>query len=103
MTELIVVVSILALLAANAVSPIMNQISRATIATQNANLAVFESSARLIMAVNGFPSTNIQRSDVDGTNEAVYELDKYIAEWPSLLEGLTYNQGFFVEVLSTMR
>ncbi|NCC76357.1 MAG: prepilin-type N-terminal cleavage/methylation domain-containing protein [Clostridia bacterium] len=93
-TELTVVVSILALLVTIAVPILLNQISRAKIAAHNANISVLESSARLAIAVKGFPPTNIQWPDVDGTNEAGYELEKYIAEWPSLPEGLTYNQGF---------
>lgn len=94
LTELIVVISILALLASVAVPLFLNQIIQARIVTHNANIAVLESSARLAMAVNGFPSTTIQWPDVDGTNEAGYELEKYIAEWPSLPDGLTYDQGF---------
>ncbi|NCA99413.1 MAG: prepilin-type N-terminal cleavage/methylation domain-containing protein [Clostridia bacterium] len=93
--ELIVVVSILALMAAIAIPIFINQINQARIVTHNANIAVLESSARLAMAAHGFPTTNVQWPDVDGTNEAGYELEKYITEWPSLPEGITYDQGFF--------
>lgn len=92
--ELIVVVSILLLLSAVAIPLLMNQLYRAKMETHNANIATLKSAATLAITENGLPEINIAWSDNNGTTESEFDPDRYLTEWPSLPDGLSYSEGF---------
>jgi type IV pilus assembly protein PilA len=83
--ELVIVIAIIGILVAIAVTKMGGTTKKAAISAHNANVRTLESAASMFIADN--PGTKVNSSDCQT------KLKDYIQEWPTVPKGIKYKNG----------